>query len=351
MENLARVTTCILLLSSLFEEISCFTIPRATKKTALFLPSPEFTRQNQQHQHQRRCIIALNAEKKKKNSNQDNSSPKGFGNKGKTEITTTKTYDDGDNDDDYDSTDSNTDVEDFFRRRQEWNPLFRSIVGFTTDAQTSSSEDFYSPPLPLAINLMQIDNGRKETLDALFWDDDQRPWKKLPAIPTGENDIAVIGTFLDSAQQALVEIPVEENSEDDANDMHFIEEGRRCLVLSRFQVLGGGSEVVEDGGTEGVGLKMEEEEELFSTCWSEITCLVQENEKDTGSLIMLPNKTNSDMGALREFTERNILRPLDWLGLGDTLEVASMQRGIPAIRLIHKLSDIREPQPDTSEEQ
>lgn len=353
MKNLARATTSILFLSTLLEETSCFTIPHATKRTVPVLSTSEFTRQQNNYQHQRRCIITLNAEKKKKKSNQNNSSAKGFGNKVKAEITVTKTYGDEINDDFSDLNDSNNAVEDFFRCRQEWNTLFRSIVGFTTDVQgsSSSSEDYYSPPLPAAMNQIKFDEGEVEKIDASFWDDDQKPWKQLPAIPTGEKNMATVGIFLDSAQQALLEIPVEERAPDDANDMHFVEEGRRCLVLSRFQVLGGGSEADEDGGAERVRFNMENDDELFATCWSEITYLVQDNQKDTGSLIMLPDMANSDMEALREFTERNILRPLDWLGLGDTFEVSSMQRGIPAIRLLHKLSDIPEPQPDDPEEE
>lgn len=358
MKSLNQATASILLLLSSFEESSCFIVPpSAIERTSLFLTSSLSTRPNQKQQQQQRrpYLIALNA-KKKKTSNQDSSPPpKGFGTKGgKAEIAITKTYDDGSgNGDDYDPIDDSDTIEDFFRRRKEFSPLFRAILGFTSSTQSSSpsADDYYSPPLPLAMELLNLSSGGDgETPDASFWE--EGPWKKLPAIPTGEGDIAVIGMFLDTIQKALVEIPVEEGSVEDENDMHFIEEGRRCLVLSRFQVLGGDSSTVEKKITEDeLGLEVQtDDEDLFSTCWSEISYLVQENMKDTGSLIILPEEF-SDIGKLREFTEKNILRPLDWLGLSDTFEVASMQRGSPAIRLIHKLSDIPEPQPDVPEEE
>jgi len=367
MKSLTQATASILLLLSSFEETGCFTVPcSATKRTSLFLPFPLSTirHEKQQQQQRRPYLIALNEKKKKKISNQNSSSPpKGFGIKGaKAEITVIKTYDNGTDDDDYDPIDdSDTAVEDFFRRNKEFGPLFRAVLGFTSNAQSSSSssEDYYSPPLPLAMEILKLPCGgdgivgeEGEAPDGSFWE--EGPWKKLPAIPTGEGDIAVIGEFLDTIQKALVEIPVEEGSEEDENDMHFIEEGRRCLVLSRFQVLGGDSDIVEkDGGKiteDEARLQVQvDDEDLFSTCWSEISYLVQENVKDTGSLIILP-EAFSDIRKLREFTEKNILRPLDWLGLSDTFEVASMQRGSPAIRLIHKLSDIPEPQRDVPED-
>jgi hypothetical protein len=48
-----------------------------------------------------------------------------------------------------------------------------------------------------------------------------------------------------------------------------------------------------------------------------------------------------DIVDLRRFTDMNLRRPLDWLGVSDSFEVASFNRGvISAIRMLHKLSDI-----------
>jgi len=164
-------------------------------------------------------------------------------------------------------------------------------------------------------------------------------------------------------QKALTDIPVVEGQETDKNDVHFIEEGRRCIVITRFQVYGGGGDSSDGGVVDAViegeeaekSTKMGDEDEKLSTAvWSEIARLVQDNERDSGSLIILPDRLEGlydDMAGLREFTERNIAKPLDWLGLGDTFEVSSMQRGSLAIRLIHKLSDIPEPQKKEEEEE
>jgi hypothetical protein len=82
---------------------------------------------------------------------------------------------------------------------------------------------------------------------------------------------------------------------------------------------------------------IESHESLFTTCWSEITHLAQEDEADTGSLILVPGYEIED---LRRFTDMNLQRPLQWLGIDGSFEVASLKRGSPAIRLIHKLSDM-----------
>ena len=76
---------------------------------------------------------------------------------------------------------------------------------------------------------------------------------------------------------------------------------------------------------------------LFSTCWNELAELSRSNEPNTGSLIVVPDYDFSD---LRRFTDMNLQRPLEWLGLGGTFEVTSLERGSPAIRLIHKLSEM-----------
>ena len=54
--------------------------------------------------------------------------------------------------------------------------------------------------------------------------------------------------------------------------------------------------------------------------------------------LVVPGTNVSD---LRRFVDMNLQRPLEWLGIPH-FEVASMERGSPAIRLIHKLSEIPE---------
>uniref|UniRef100_A0A7S4N9C6 Uncharacterized protein n=1 Tax=Odontella aurita TaxID=265563 RepID=A0A7S4N9C6_9STRA len=194
----------------------------------------------------------------------------------------------------------------FFGSNEDWAPLFRSMVNDTA--------------VPAMSFLGETHGG-----DIAF-DDDSLPWRKLDPVPSGEDKIAVVASFLDSAQRGLVEIPVVEGKETDDNDVQFIEEGRRMLVLSRFQVL--------PGVTSG---EIGHHEELFRTCWSELFELQSAGQEDTGSLILLPEYDLSD---LRRFTDMNLQRPLDWLGMSDLFEVTSLQRESPAIRLIHKLSDI-----------
>ena len=135
--------------------------------------------------------------------------------------------------------------------------------------------------------------------------------------------MAILGAFLDAMQKVLVEIPVDELKKEDSNDLNFIEEGRRCLVITQFQVYGDGSS--RDGGDNVVNAVIENEEDssgsvvagndnnddqgekLTSAVWTEIACLVQDNEADTGLLIILPNALKNvykDMGGLKEFTKR-----------------------------------------------
>merc|ERR1712151_388299 len=155
---------------------------------------------------------------------------------------------------------------------------------------------------------------------------ESKPWRRLEAIPSNEKDKEILGSFLDSMHKSLVDIPVNESVEEDDNDLHFLEEGRRMLVVNRFHVLSG-----NQGGC------VESYDELFSTCWSELMELRQKDEPNTGSLIVLPDY---DMADLKRFTDINLLRPLEWLGINSDFEVASTQRGSPAIRLLHKLQDI-----------
>lgn len=194
-----------------------------------------------------------------------------------------------------------------------WRPLFRSML-------TSADDDV------AAMSWLQD----MEVTDFVFGENSD-PWRRLEAIPTSDGDRTVLGEFLDQVQASLIDIPVDETTEDDANDLHFLEEGRRMLVCSRFHVVSGGIDGVD------ASPRIESFEELFSTCWNELYHLFDEDEADTGSLIVVPG---SNLDDLRRFVDMNLQRPLQAMGLEQIFEVASMTRGYPAIRVIHKLSEI-----------
>jgi len=107
--------------------------------------------------------------------------------------------------------------------------------------------------------------------------------------------------------QSLLNVPVtiSQGIAGDDNNMQFLEEGRRLLAVSRFRV----------------------------------------SEEHNGSLILFPDTKISD---LRRFCEMNLQRPLDWLEVRHDFEVASMERGSPAIRLLYKLEGIPEVEDDDS---
>jgi len=204
---------------------------------------------------------------------------------------------------------------DFFRSNEEWHPLFASIA--------------VSDDVP-AFDFIDEEKCGEE----IVYNNDS-PWKQLPHDPTGdekEEGMAVIANVLDSWQQALTDIPVTGSLKEDVNDSHFLEEGRRILCLTRFQVLA-------NRDFENLESSLEKHDTLFQTCWSEIVHLIKEDNLDSGSLIILPD--SYDVDDLKRFTDMNVLRPLQWLGINNNLiEVASLQRGSPCIRLLHKLSDI-----------
>uniref|UniRef100_A0A7S4ASF2 Uncharacterized protein n=1 Tax=Pseudo-nitzschia australis TaxID=44445 RepID=A0A7S4ASF2_9STRA len=210
--------------------------------------------------------------------------------------------------------DEESGMREFFESNEPWQPLFRSL------AKDDS--------VPASSFLNNVDAG------AIFeFSETSSPWKKMAAIPTAETDIEVLGQFLDAMQKSLIEdIPVDETTKDDDNDLHFIEEGRRMLVCSRYHVVQG----IEKGSVETF-------DKLFSICWSELMELRETDEPDTGSLIVTPGFDYDD---LRRFVDMNLQRPLQWLGV-DGFEVASLEKGgLGVIRIIHKLSDIPTEMPE-----
>lgn len=202
-------------------------------------------------------------------------------------------------------------MSEFFSSNEEWHPLFQRFVTHATTVTAQSSvpaTDFLSAP------------------PDFDFDSPQAPWKRLDGIPTDESDRQVLAAVLDTMQAGLIDIPVDESTKDDEDDLQFLEEGRRILAISRFHVLQGVS-----GGS------VDCYDALFSTCWSELMELHVGNEEGTGSLIVVPDYELPD---LRRFVDVNLLRPLEWLGMQADYEVTSLKFGSPAIRLLHKLQDM-----------
>lgn len=216
-----------------------------------------------------------------------------------------------------DMIDTEAAMKEFFSSNEEWMPLFRNL------ADSSS--------VPAMSFMDGVDAGDFD------FHETSSPWRQLEAIPTDEKARAVLANFLDNLQTSLIDMPVDESTEDDEYDLHFLEEGRRILVVSRFHVI----QETEKGSIESY-------DALFRTCWSELMHLRREDEIDTGSLIVVPD---TDLADLRRFTDMNLQRPLQWLGVDIHFEVASLQRGSPAIRLIHKLSEMRTDIPEGPEEE
>lgn len=246
---------------------------------------------------------------------------KGFGKGGdninKNESSPTKTYGPAVSRPIRDLIDAESAMQDFFTSREEWLPLFRSMMMVSSSPSSSS-----------CAAMEFIDSSSIATEEKIDFHETSSPWRLLQAIPDQEDHRAILATFLDGAQNSLLSIPTNEQVEEDDNDLQFVEEGRRLLALSRFHVLQANS------GGSGV----ETYDSLFATCWSELHHLSSQDEAHTGSLIILPDYQFSD---LRRFTDMNVLRPLEWLGLHTDFEVASIDQGSsPAIRLLYKLSDI-----------
>jgi hypothetical protein len=260
----------------------------------------------------------LHAKNKKSNKL---SNSRGFGKSSKPLDPMEKTYDLAP----AEAIDEKVAMEDFFKTYTEWHPLFASIATHDeVPASTHIDLSGYG-------NGNGIGNGNGEQSILEF--DNDTPWVKLPDAPSGpdkESRVASIALVLDSFQKALTDIPVSEKlytqDAEDNNDLHLLEEGRRLLVLQRFQVI----DAV--GGADGDN---DNHDELFRTCWSEIHHLVSEGGGDTGSLIILED--SDDEMDLANFVDTKIRLPLQFLGLGGLLEVAGFERGKQCVRLIQNL--------------
>ncbi|KAI2497052.1 hypothetical protein MHU86_17478 [Fragilaria crotonensis] len=203
-------------------------------------------------------------------------------------------------------------MSDFFLANYDWHPVFRSLA---VDSTVPAMSFLLETPA-VAVD----DEGILDTsalLPSSSSSSSAFPWKRLEAIPTGEPERQVVAGFLDAMQQALLDIPCV-SEEDDEFDAQFIEEGRRMLAVSRFQVL-------------------MQECELFSTCWNELFELKRLDQPNTGSLIVLP--PGYDVDQLESFTKVNLEQPLNGWDYIRVLKFPVLQ-GNPAVRLLHKLSDI-----------
>jgi hypothetical protein len=168
-----------------------------------------------------------------------------------------------------------------------------------------------------------------ETIEIEFHENSS-PWRQRPAVPNHDDDRAVLAKFLDAMHQSLLAIPVNEvpdpdTAEDDEDDVHFLEEGRRMLAISRFHVL-----------RENQGGSVEAVDALFSHVWSELMELSRADTQHTGSIILLPDY---ELDSLRRFTDMSVKQPLKWLGNAD-FEVVTLLRDSPGIRLLYKLQDM-----------
>jgi hypothetical protein len=248
--------------------------------------------------------------------------------------------------------DSEAAMREFFAAREEWMPVFRRLsLGAcpATDLLLGGRRSGASAA---------ADAGSPEDASSVLtfeFHETSSPWRVLPATPSLTEDRDVVAGFLDSMQQSLLDIPVTESEEDDDNDMQFVEEGRRLLALSRFHVLRrrhpaqetSQTAAHESGGARPSLSPLESYDALFDMAWSELTYLVRSAEEHTGSLILLPDH---DLADVRRFADMNLQRPLEWMGLQDQFEVASMHRHSPAIRLLYRLRDVPQTQSAMSED-
>lgn len=211
----------------------------------------------------------------------------------------------------------------FFGTYDNWKPLFHNVL-----QSESLATSFLSDVVP-------------QELWGISTLEQRNPWRLLPAKPTNESSLAVIGTFLDELQRSLLDIPLDSIISGE-NDLHFLEEGRRTIAVTRFHVL---EEYYKKDNDDW-------ESELFRAAWSEMAHLMSQDEVDTGSLVLLPDHLAGGGGDdekgleyVKEFVERKLIQPINWLGRESDWEIVALERGSVAVRLLYKLSDI----PDLSE--
>jgi hypothetical protein len=200
-------------------------------------------------------------------------------------------------------------MNEFFTTYDDWKPLFQNVMTGT----------------PLAHSLLfDTDNSMDDIWDISTMEN-KRPWKVLPSKPTHDTALQSLSAFLDEWQRSLLDIPIDAFVKEGSNDLHFLEEGRRTIAVTRFHVL-----------------EQEDlEKELFATCWSELAHLMSQDTSGTGSLVVLPDLGDEKgLEYVKEFVARSLIRPIQWLGRHEDWEIVAMERGSLAVRLLYKLGDI-----------
>jgi hypothetical protein len=255
---------------------------------------------------------------------------------------------------------SSASAEEFFTTYNEWLPLFREY------SNSLSAHSILTTTVTNNDNSNDNNNG-SDTLWGISTIEGRTPWKLLPSKPEHPTPLSHIGTFLDEWQRSLLDIPIdtltkEEDIGKGNNDLHFLEEGRRTIAVTRFHVVDG-DEYAGSTSTTATAATEEEvvldqwENEVFRTCWSEIGHLMSQDIDDTGSLVVLPNipfpssslfnqeENNSSLEYIQQFVEKKLVQPISWMGRSKDWEIVAMNRGNLAVRLLYKLSAI----PDLSE--
>ncbi|KAL3822617.1 hypothetical protein ACHAXA_006402 [Cyclostephanos tholiformis] len=266
----------------------------------------------------------------------------------------------------------------FFAAHGEWEPLFRGILlgngdGVGGDDELSLRRTAATAAMAYPILLS---SGRDdELLSPDLWGistlERRNPWRLLPSKPTSESSLRALSSFLDEWQRSLLDIPLDALITGE-NDRHFLEEGRRTIAVTRFHVLDDYHRDEDDsedyvGGTNDAARapavddnnrekqrSCDWETELFRTCWSELAHLTYKDECNTGSLVLVPDldiivstadgirKGRSGLDVVRDFVERDLIRPMRWLGRDSDWEIVAMERGGVAVRMLYKLGDIPE---------
>ena len=243
----------------------------------------------------------------------------------------------------HDLLDDVSSLNEFFTTYVEWEPLFRSLflggIGRRDDDITRAAA--------MASPIMLTSNSPSSELWGIATIERRNPWRLLPSKPTSETSLQALSAFLDEWQRSLLDIPLDAVVTGD-NDLHFLEEGRRTIAVTRFHVL---NEHNDDNDKKGALMNTNHNNneenydwktELFRTCWSELAHLSSQDCADTGSLVLIPAMMNGGGGldVVRDFVERNLIRPIRWLGRENDWEIVVMERGGLAVRMLYKLSDI-----------
>lgn len=250
---------------------------------------------------------------------------------------------------------SQNSMADFFSTYSDWKPLFRNVM------MSPSSNNNNHGGMEQTASSFLSDVDHPQELWGISTLEQRNPWRLLPSKPTSESSLETLSTFLDEWQQSLLDIPLDSIITGD-NDLHFLEEGRRTIAVTRFHVLdnthnsgssSSSSEMIQEEGS--CCSRYDWESELFRTCWSELAHLMSQDDDGTGSLVLLPNHvgvvgeegegSGAGLDYVRNFVESNILQPIRWLGREDDWEIVAMERGSLGVRLLYKLGDM----PDLSE--